>query len=120
MTKEKANIILQCILCEKKLAGVYGLTQPEGALCFTGTGHYGSRHDDAHQLINVDKFGIFVCDDCWVTKARKFAIGIKNPPPVRSERFFFSGEQVDRAFTESEETHHYVNISEMFIPKKGL
>lgn len=119
MKKEKANIILQCILCEKKLEHCYALTQPVGALSFTGTGHYGSRHDQCNQLINVDKFEIFVCDDCWVSKARKMAVGIKSDPPVPRKNLFFSGEQVEKAFTESEKLREYVHIEDMFKPEVG-
>ncbi len=110
-------LTLQCIVCEKTLTPLSGgaPAQPLDSLCFTGTGHYGSKKDNEHQTIGLDHFEIFVCDDCWEEK-RKLSIGVKLENPVRRKRFYFTGEQVEAAFTRSKERKAYITVSDMFDP----
>lgn len=112
-----AALALQCIVCLKALTPLAEAapTQPLDSLCFTGTGHYGSSRDNEHQTIGVDHFEIFICDSCWETK-RKLSIGVKLENPVRRKRFFFSGVQVEAAFTRSRERRSLISVSDMFDP----
>ncbi len=112
-----AALTLQCIICLKALTPLSegAPTQPLDSLCFTGTGHYGSGRDNEHQTIGLDHFEIFICDNCWEAK-RKLSIGVKLEDPKYRKRFFFSGVQVEAAFTRSRERKTRISVSDMFDP----
>ena len=108
------NITLICIVCKTSLKRLHGPTHPEDAVCFSGGAPYGSRHDQDHQIVGLDFYEIFVCDDCWPEVRRTAAVGVKKNQPTPVPNLHFSGKQVDAAFTRAEADRNHVDISEMY------
>jgi hypothetical protein len=73
---------MQCLICEKDLPQMWSNSpgQPEGALCFTGRGYYGSTFDGEPGSAGFDGFEIYVCDECW-PKVQGRALVFKLPLP---------------------------------------
>ena len=115
MPAEETTIAMQCIICKDKLERCYGPAQPVGALCFSGSAHYGSTKDMEHQIVGLDYYEIFICDPCW-TDRRELAIGVKKETPL-PKRLYFTGKQIEAAFAESKHTQEHVRIGDMFTPE---
>lgn len=110
----ESKIIPACIACKKSFSRVYAPTHPEGAVCFSGGAPYGSIHDQDNQIVGLDRYEIFVCDECWPEVRRTFAVGVKRVYPNRVSDLHFSPEQVDAAFEKAKANKHVVEISEMY------
>ncbi len=109
---DHAHVVMQCIVCKKKLERLYEPTHPNGALCFTGSASYGSIHDQDQQIIGLDYYEIFVCDECW-PEARVAAVGVKKAYPARQSHRYFSGEQIQAGFELAHREKRHVQADEM-------